>query len=76
MRPQNWLRRRIKPIAAKLKITVPVNLPVLRRTFATNAQAFGGMKDVQTHLKHTDITTTANVYTQPIAESVRKVVNA
>jgi integrase len=76
MRPENWLRRRVKPIAAKLKISVPVNFQVLRRTFATNAQGFGGMKDVQTHLRHTDITTTANVYTQPIAESVRKLVNA
>jgi integrase len=76
MRPENWLRRRIKPIAAKLKISVPVNFQVLRRTFATNAQGFGGMKDVQTHLRHTDIATTANVYTQPVAESVRKLVNA
>ncbi len=31
---------------------------------------------MQTHLRHTDITTTANVYAQPIAESVRKLVNA
>lgn len=76
MRLENWLRRRIKPIAAKLKITVPVNFQVLRRTFATNAQAFGAMKDVQVHLRHTDIGTTANVYTQPVLESVRKLVNA
>ena len=76
MRPENWLRRRIKPIATKLKITVPVNFQVLRRTFATNAQAFGTMKDTQIHLRHTDIGTTANVYTQPVLESVRKLVNA
>jgi len=76
MRPENWLRRRIKPIAAKLKITVPVNFQVLRRTFATNAQGFGGLKDVQTHLRHANIATTGDVYTQPIAESVRKLVNA
>ena len=75
MRPENWLRRRVKPIAARLKITVPINFQVLRRTFATNAQAYGQMKAVQAHLRHSDIGTTANVYTQPVAESVRKLVN-
>jgi integrase len=76
MRPENWLRRRIKPIAARLKITVPVNFQVLRRTFATNAQGYGNPKDVQAHLRHTDIATTLDVYTQQIPESVRKLVNA
>jgi integrase len=76
MRPENWLRRRIKPIAARLKISVPVNFQVLRRTFATNAQGFGTPKDVQTHLRHTDIATTMDVYTQALPESVRKLVNA
>jgi hypothetical protein len=55
---------------------VPVNFQVLRRTFATNAQTPGNAKDVQTHLRHTDIATTLGVYTQPIDESVRKLVNA
>jgi hypothetical protein len=55
MRPENWLRRRVKPIAVALGITVPVNFQVLRRTFATNAQGHGNAKDVQTHLRHTDI---------------------
>ena len=76
MRPENWLRRRIHPVAASLKISGPVNFQVLRRTFATNAQGFGNPKDVQTHLRHTDITTTLNEYTQTIPESVRKLVNA
>lgn len=76
MRPENWLRRRIKPIAAALRISVPVNFQVLRRTFATNAQGHGNAKDVQTHLRHTDIATTLGIYTQPIDESVRKLVNA
>ncbi len=76
MRPENWLRRRVKPIAARLKITVPVNFQVLRRSFATNAQGFGNMKDVQAHLRHSNIATTADVYTQAIPESVRKLVNA
>src|ERR1700683_1721204 len=76
MRPENWLRRRIKPIAAKLGISVPVNFQVLRRTFATNAQGYGNAKDVQAHLRHTDIATTLDVYTQTVPESVRKLVNA
>jgi len=75
MRPENWLRRRIKPIASRLGITEPVCFQVLRRTFATNAQGKGDAKSVQTHLRHTDIGTTLNEYTQPIPESVRKLVN-
>jgi integrase len=76
MRPENWLRRRIKPIAAALGIAVPVNFQVLRRTFATNAQGHGSVTSVQSHLRHTDIATTLGVYTQPIDASVRKLVNA
>lgn len=75
MRPENWLRRRIKPKAVKLKIAGPVNFQVLRRTFATNAQSFGNPKDVQAHLRHSDISTTLGIYTQPVSASVRKLVN-
>jgi integrase len=76
MRPENWLRRRLKPVVKTLGITTPVNFQVLRRTFATNAQGFGNPKDVQAHLRHTDISTTLNEYTQIVPESVRKMVNA
>jgi integrase len=76
MRPENWLRRRLKPVVKTLGITTPVNFQVLRRTFATNAQGFGNPKDVQAHLRHTDIATTLNEYTQIVPESVRKMVNA
>jgi len=76
MRPENWLRRRIKPIAKAGGIYTPVNFQVLRRTFATNAQGLGNPKDVQAHLRHRDIGTTLNEYTQIIPESVRKLVNA
>jgi integrase len=62
-------------MARKLGITSKVNFQVLRRTFATNAQEFGGPKDVQSHLRHTHISTTMDVYTQAIPESVRKLVN-
>ena len=53
-----------------------MNFQVLRRTFATNAQGYGNPKDVQAHLRHTDIATTLDVYTQTVPESVRKLVNA
>ncbi len=76
MRPENWLRRRVKPIAKAVGISTTVNFQVLRRTFATNAQSHGNAKDVQAHLRHSDIGTTLNEYTQPIPESVRKLVNA
>src|SRR5205807_3465113 len=76
MRPENWLRRRIKPVTKAIGISIPVNFQVLRRTFATNAQSHGNAKDVQTHLRHTDIATTLGIYTQPIDASVRKLVNA
>jgi len=75
VRPENWLRRRVKPFAKAAGITVPVNFRVLQRTFATNAQGHGNPKDVQAHLRHTDIGTTLNEYTQSIPESVRKLVN-
>jgi integrase len=76
MRPENWLRRNVKPVATMLGITCPVNFQVLRRTFATNAQGHGNPKDVQTHLRHTSITTTMDEYTQSVPESVKKLVNA
>jgi len=75
MRPESWLRRCLTPVARGLGIESGVNFQVLRRTFATNAQEFGSPKDVQTHLRHAHISTTMDVYTQPVADSVRKLVN-
>jgi integrase len=74
IRPENWLHRRVHPVARALGIGA-VNFQILRRTFATNAQG-GNLKDVQTHLRHSTVGTTANVYVQAIPESVRKLVNA
>jgi integrase len=76
MRAENWLRRRVKPAAAALGITVPVCFQVMRRTFATNAQGHGNAKDVQAHLRHSDIATTLGIYTPAVPESVRKLVKA
>jgi integrase len=75
MRPEVWLRRPFRAMARKLGITGKINFQVLRRSFATNAQEFGSPKDVQTHLRHSHISTTMDVYTQAIPESVRKLVN-
>ncbi len=66
----------MNPFARAAGITVPVNFQVLRRTFATNAQGFGNPKDVQAHLRHSDIGITFNEYTQIVPESVRKLANA
>jgi integrase len=48
----------------------------LRRSCATRNQRHGSMKDVQSHLRHARIETTGNIYMQPIAESVRHMVEA
>jgi len=76
LRPETWLRRRLKPVAAKLGITSLVNFQVLRRSFATHSQAFGSVKDTQSHLRHANASTTLNVYQQTIPESVKKMANA
>ncbi len=75
LRPESWLREHLRRTARRLGITGKVNFQVLRRTFATNAQEFGSPKDVQSHLRHTHISTTLDVYTQPVADSVRRLVN-
>lgn len=75
LHPESWIREHLRRTARKLGITSKVNFQILRRTFATNAQAFGSPKDVQAHLRHTHISTTMDVYTQPVADSVRRLVN-
>lgn len=76
IRPESWLRYRLQPIAQRLGITSKINFQILRRTFATNAQEFGNPRAVQAHLRHSNISTTMDVYTQPVADSVRQLVNA
>ena len=77
MRPENWLRRRLKPHAKTAGVNVPVNFQVMRRTFATSAPEHGtNPKDVAAHLRHSSISTTLTHYTQSIPDNVRKLVNA
>ena len=77
MRPRNFLQDTMKPLAVKLGIDPRlITFQVLRRTFGTTMQKHGTMKDVQAHLRHASITTTADIYVQQIPESVRAAVNA
>ena len=71
----NWLNRILKPLSKKLGIRV--NHQILRRTFATLAYNSGGdLKDIQAQMRHSNVNTTANVYTKSIPESVRNVIEA
>ena len=76
MRPEVWLKRKIRPVAERLGITTRVNFQVMRRTFATNAQEFGSVKSAQTHLRHSNASTTMNIYQQPVDSAVREMVNS
>jgi integrase len=77
MTSRNFFQRRIHPIAKSLGIDPHlVTFQVLRRSCATRNQKRGSMKDVQEHLRHARIETTGNVYVQPVAESVKHMVEA
>ena len=48
----------------------------MRRTLGTDLQNHGTLKDAQGALRHASITTTGNVYVQPIDENVFRAVNS
>jgi integrase len=75
MDPRSYLRRFLKPLATKLGIP-GLTFQSLRRTFATQVQKLGSIKDAQTQLRHASASTTLNVYTQEMPESVRQTVEA
>jgi len=68
----NFRNRVLAPLQEKLGLTVPLTFQVLRRSHATRNQL--RLKDVQSHLGHKSITTTANVYAQAVPASVREMV--
>jgi len=71
MRPKNFMKCRIWPIADDLGIPRKmITFQVLRRTLATDLQKFGTLKDAQTALRHKHPGTTALIYIQPIEASV------
>lgn len=63
------LRRKGKP-----ELNAPLSFQVLRRSQATRNQR--RLKDVQSHLGHRSIVTTANIYAQEIPASVKEMVAA
>ena len=66
----NWVNRTLKPAGAKLGIKI--NLRMLRRSFATYAHDSGAdPKAIQEQLRHSRISTTMDIYTQPVPASVR-----
>jgi len=68
----NYLKRVLKPLAAKANIH-DVTYQALRRTCATYFQRHGRPRDVQAHLRHTDLATTG-IYIQEIPEQVQRAV--
>ena len=71
----NYLRRVLKPRAKRVGIE-GLTFQALRRTFATQVHGIGTVKDAQTQLRHSNATTTMNVYTQEIPSSVKATVEA
>jgi len=72
----SYMLKRIMPIAKSLGIPNElVNFRVFRRTAGTDLQHYGGVKDIQSTLRHEDVGTTFGFYVQAVAESTRKAVN-
>ena len=77
MRPKNFMKYRIWPIADRLGIPRKlVTFQVMRRTLATDLQQFGSLKDAQAALRHKNPGTTAGVYIQPVDERVAAALEA
>ncbi len=67
----NFMERRIHPVADRLGIPRHlVTFQVMRRTVGTDSQFHGTLKDAQAALRHKSVTTTADIYMQPVPESV------
>jgi len=69
----NYLRRKLKPLAKKAGIH-DLTYQGLRRTCATYFQRHGRPRDVQAHLRHTNLATTG-IYMQEIPDQVRRAVD-
>jgi integrase len=74
---KNFLKWRIRPIAARLEIpTRLITFQVMRRSLGTHLSDHGTLKDTQGALRHASITTTGNVYVQVVEENVMRAVNS
>jgi integrase len=67
------LRPALKKIAEETGID-GIDFRACRRTCATHLSQYGGVKEVQAHLRHSRATTTLEVYIQEIPEAVREAV--
>ena len=74
MRDNNILSRFIKPAARKLGLDF-VNWRCLRTSYGTWLKRYGAdMKDIQGQMRHSRMSTTADIYVQDIPESRRSAV--
>lgn len=71
IRAANTKARKKDPKAAQLPY---ISYQILRRTFATQMQKCGTVKDIQRMMRHATPQLTAEVYMQPIGESVKAAV--
>jgi integrase len=67
------LRPALNRIAEETGIS-GIDFRACRRTCATHLSQYGGVKEVQAHLRHSRATTTLEVYIQEIPEAVRQAV--
>ncbi|MCI0622316.1 MAG: site-specific integrase [Acidobacteria bacterium] len=73
----NYLQRVLKSKGKEVGIGIEdITFQALRCTFATQVHGIGTVKDAQTQLRHSNATTTMNVYTQEIPSSVKATVEA
>jgi integrase len=75
MHRHNHLKRQLQPLAEKLGIA-GLTYQALRRTHATHFQRHGDLKDTQAQLRHSDASTTMNIYVQSIPESQKAAAEA
>jgi len=64
------LRPALKRVAAETGIT-GIDFRACRRTCGTHLSQYGGVKEVQAHLRHARATTTLDIYVQEIPAAVR-----
>lgn len=73
----HYMVTRIKPVAISLGISgADISCQVFRRTYCTDLQKYGSLKDVQMLARHSSATTTLGIYIQPIDETARNATNA
>jgi integrase len=72
---ENYLRRRLKPLALKAGIK-DITFQALRRTVGTHMQDHGTVKRAQTLLRHGSADTTMKHYQKRIPKSVKDAVDS